>query len=188
MTKSIITASAVILVLLSGNTAVAQSDGTMLFERDDSHTKVAMLGEGTPKAFCMVFSRASAEGPGVAISMNGSDLVGVGLIDPRPSSPIAKAKDGAALPLSISVGGTRQTYQSKKTGGHFAEAALARASQNHLRRAVQSRSGMEVKIGDAEAVSITVEPEAVSAFEGCVMSLIRSRMDDAMQRLQRMAP
>lgn len=167
--------------------AAKDAEGTVLFQRDDTGTAVALSDAPGEAPSCMLVAWQKEHKAAAAIAMDGGGLVQVGMIDDRDNSPLRAAKSGKTLRLAIEADGVRQVYQAKKAAENFVEASPGRASQNRVRAAMRSSEGMKLTLADAEPVVVLVETDAISTFDDCVMSLLRRRMDAVSKRLERLA-
>ncbi len=113
-----------------------------------------------------------------------SSVIVVGRMLPRPT-PFSR--DGTRQTLRIEVDDVAQSYTIealRDSSGAFAD--VPRAAVRHLRAAIDSRSGFQIKVGASAPLWFRVPPRAASVFYDCARSISRGRPDGATDRLNPM--
>jgi hypothetical protein len=126
----------------------------------------------------------------VFIETNASDRTFVATTNFADPPPASYARLGAKQSLRLEVDEVAQSYSienfgPKKAGKASASGFVPRAALRHLQSAVNSRSGFTVKVGDGEPFRLSVPPRAADAFQECGRSILRGRLDGALDRMNR---
>lgn len=163
---------------------------TVLHGRRGSPYFVVLLKDRAGE-ICVLRMEDQPSGVEVAISMNGSERIILEVLDRKKASPVGAGRRGSTVPVAIEVNGVLQGYQIRIGQEESASLSLPRATQSHLRKAINQREGFTVRIGNTEPprdFRFAVPSDVATAFEECVRASLRGRLDQRAQELQQLIP
>lgn len=170
----------------AGSAAGQTERDVILYEREGTPHLVHLVEKPGFRSLCFMISGIPEKRVGMSIAMDGRGLVNLVFDDRREGSALAAMKPQAQSQIRIQVGEVTQTYSATRQTATAMDADPGRAAQSHLRAAMRSREGYRFSVGSEQMGVIIVPPEAEKAFDECVQSLLRGRMDELRQRLERM--
>ena len=161
---------------------------TTLFEQVDVPYFVHYVESKTTKA-CIILMADKESKTLFGVQTNALDSTFVIVEKSVDSLPSPLTKADATLPLRVEVEGVAQRYYAKtsapRNGRVWAEVFVPRPALHHLQAAVNSRGGVSVKAGDGAPIQFSVPPQAADAFHECGHSILRGRLDGALDSLNR---
>lgn len=162
----------------------AEDELTVLYQRAGEPYTVVLLKDRVGE-LCNVVMNDQGANLTAVLGLDGSGRNLIEVSDMRPGTKLYTGAVGSTVPLALEIAGLRQIYNLKVTRTGSVEALVARAAQAHLRQAIQATSGFALILRDRGSVQFTVPRPAATAFDECVESSIRGRLDEQLRNLQR---
>jgi hypothetical protein len=124
------------------------------------------------------------------IQTNASDRTFVVVRNYSDPLPPQFTRPDVRLNLRLEVDDVAQSYSvitgpPNPGGSASAETMVPRAALRHLQSAVNRHSGFVIRVGDGEPIRFTVPRRAADAFYECGRRILRGKVDEATDRLNR---
>jgi hypothetical protein len=160
------------------------------FEQTDGlHWVRHMVTESGAEACQIVMGNRRAK-TAFVIQTNASDRTFVVVRNYSDPLPPQFTRPGVRLDLRLEVDDAAQSYNlitgpPIPGGSASAETMVPRAALRHLQSAVNRHSGFVIRVGDGEPIRFTVPRRAADAFYECGRRILRGKVDEATDRLNR---